>query len=103
MHPLRRSLHGFDDRVVPGTATQVSCQSPAYRVFIGMRFAVEHVDRGHDHSWRAIPALETVVRYECLLQGMQVAVAAQALDRGDFRIPEPHCEDGAAFESLTID
>src|SRR5438105_151812 len=95
--PLARGLlgrafaHGFsargyrlDDVVVAGTAAQIAFELVANGVVIKLvAFAIDDIDRRHDHARRAVAALQPVMFAEGFLHRMQRAVRLrQALDRG---------------------
>jgi hypothetical protein len=50
-----------------------------------IRIPIHDLRRGHDHSRRAITALQTVAFPEPFLHRMQTAIRRQALDRSDVR------------------
>src|SRR3984957_14062428 len=62
-----------------------------------------HADRRADLSRRAIAALEPVMFDEGLLQGMQRAGSAEALDRGDLAAFILHSESEAGIDALAVD
>src|SRR5262249_51619396 len=82
-HVLRARRDGFDDVVIAGAAAQVAFQLLADGLVVEVvAFTVDHVDRGHDHAWRAEAALKTVMLAERRLHRMQFGRArGQAFDR----------------------
>src|ERR1700722_13255721 len=61
-----------------------------------------HADRRADLTGRAIAALESVVFDERLLQGMQRAGSAEALDRGDLAALILNGQSEAGIDALAI-
>src|SRR5262245_5955364 len=82
-HVLSRPLDGLDDVVVAGAATEVALQLVADQLFGRLGIALQHLLGGHDHPGGAEAALEAVLFPEALLDGMQLAVFGEPLDRGD--------------------
>ena len=68
-------LDSFYDVLVAGAATQVSFEAVTNLFLRGMRIALDQLRGGHNHSGRAVAALQAVTLPETFLHGMQVAVA----------------------------
>jgi len=66
-----------------------------------MWVVAQQVSRGHDHSRRAIAALDRVLGMECLLQRVPLPVG-HALDRGDLSTIGLYRKDGAAFHRFAV-
>src|ERR1700688_2348406 len=108
----RAAAHGlgpggdrFDDVVVAGAAADVAFELLADGVIVEIvALAAHDIDRGHDHAWRAIAALQTVVLAERLLHRMQLRLRrGEPLDRqhvGAFELQRQH---GARLCSLAVD
>jgi hypothetical protein len=60
------------------------------------------LDSGQDHAGRAVATLQSVTFPEALLKGMQLAVAREALDGGDFGAIRLHGQQRAGFYGLAI-
>src|SRR5262245_618239 len=87
---LSRSAHGggraldcLDDVLVAGTAAEVPLQPEADLPLVHAGAALDETEGGHDHPGRAVAALQAVVLAEGLLQGVQLAVRGESLDRED--------------------
>ena len=81
---IRRPLHGLDDVHVPGAAADVAGDGPPDVVLGGVGLAVEQRGGRQHHSGGAEAALQAVFLFETGLDRMQLAVARQPLDSGDF-------------------
>src|SRR3954471_11081682 len=68
-------VHGGDDVLVAGTATDRARDRGADLVVGGVRVLVEQRARGHQHPGRAEAALERVQLVEALLDRIQLPVA----------------------------
>src|SRR5574337_2033909 len=103
-HIARALRDRFDDVVIAGAAADVALEPvPDRRLVEVCAFAIDEVDRGHDHARGAEPALQPVIVLERLLHRMQVAVLGEPFDRGHVR-PLAACrEDGAGLDRLTVD
>jgi len=66
--------------------------------------AAHDIESGHDHSWRAEPALQAMVLAECLLHGMQgSARLGQTFDGGDCGAFTLQREGGARLGGYAVD
>jgi len=79
----RRPLNRIHNVRVARAPAQVALE--AVRNFLPCRFgiALEQLDPGHDHSGRAVAALQSVALPKPLLDRVQLAVARQSFDSGD--------------------
>jgi hypothetical protein len=73
-----------------------------YVVRARLRILAEQITRGHDHPWRAVPALQGVALVERLLQGMPLPVRGEPLDRGHFAPVGLDRQHGAALDGLAV-
>src|SRR6266540_4370160 len=80
---LRRPLDRFDDVHIPRAAADVSLDRLADLRLARARVRVEQVLGRHQHSGRAVAALEGVIVAERLLERVQRPVVGKALDRLD--------------------
>src|SRR5262245_65776294 len=55
---VRRVFHGVNDVLVAGAATEIAFQPVTDLLFGGARIILEQSARGHNHSGRAIRAVE---------------------------------------------
>src|SRR5258705_5194118 len=82
--PLTQFLRGvlicLDDVYVPGAATQVARNGVANFIIGRVGIRAEEGVSGHQHSGRAVAALQTVLLKESVLQGMQLAVLFETFD-----------------------
>src|SRR5207248_1282716 len=60
----RSVLYGVDDVLVAGAPAEVTGDAFADLLLRRLRRVVQEVDRRHDHPWRAVAALEAVLRPE---------------------------------------
>ncbi len=74
----------------------------ADRGLIGRGAAVDQADRGEHHARRAVAALERVLVVERLLDGMQLPVLREALDRGDLGAVGLDTEHRARLHRLAV-
>src|SRR5438874_10014631 len=78
-------LDGLDDVLIARAAAEVPLERLADLSLARRGILVEQADDRHDHPGRAEAALQRVLLVERLLDGMQLAVLRQALDRRDLR------------------
>ena len=64
--------------------------------------ALQKLHTGHDHTGRAVAALQAVAFPETFLYGVQLPVAGQTLDGGNFTEVSLDGEDGTGFHGETI-
>src|SRR4029077_7101288 len=96
-------LNRVDDVLVAGAATEIAGDAFTYLALRRRRRVVEQPDGRHDHARRAVAALQPVLFPESLLQGMQLAVRRQALDRRDLGSVGLDCEDGARLRTAAVE
>src|SRR5687767_9986395 len=82
-HLIRRVFHGVDDVLVTGAAAEIAFQPVTDLLFGRARILPKQSASGHDHSGRAVAALQAVAFPESFLQRVESAVFRQALDGGD--------------------
>src|SRR5262245_18630973 len=73
-HLFGGALHRLDNVLVAGASAQIAFQAVTDLVRAGVRIALQDLSRGHDHSGRAIAALQAMVLPEALLNRVQFAV-----------------------------
>src|SRR5260370_35395619 len=72
-HGLGAGGDGFHDIVVAGAPADIAFKLfPDGALVEFVAEAMHHVDRRHDHAWRAEAALQTLVLAERLLHGMEL-------------------------------
>jgi hypothetical protein len=76
-------LNRFDDVLVAGAAAQIPFEPVANLVHAGIGIPIEYLRGGHDHSRRAVTALQTVLLPESFLHGMQISVCGHAFNGCD--------------------
>src|SRR5579875_3739181 len=76
LHLLGRPLHGLDDVLIAGAATDVARQRPPDLRLRGVGVLLEQRLRDEHHRRRAEAALEPVLLLEALLEGVQLAAHA---------------------------
>src|SRR5262249_24416988 len=83
--PLRArdGLYGLDDVVVAGTAAEIALEPVADLVVRRARMLLQEAGRRHDHSGRAVAALQRMVLLERALHWVRLAVRGKPLDRRD--------------------
>src|SRR3954462_11182110 len=74
-------LHRRDDPRIRAAAADVAAHRLAHVVIGRTPGLVQHRDRRHDLTRRAVPALEAVVGDECLLHRVELLAARKPLDR----------------------
>src|SRR5581483_10393064 len=99
----QRRLHGVDDGVVAGAAAVVARQKCADVLAAAGRALAQELGRGHEHAWRAEPALQGIALDECLLQVGDLAAVGEALDGDDLGAIGLHGEHQAAAYDGAID
>src|SRR5262245_42497757 len=104
LHGLGAGRDGLDDVVVAGAAAEVAFELMANGGIVEVvALAVDHVDRGHDHAWSAIAALQSVMLAERLLHRVERAVGiCKTFDGGDVRALDLPHEDRARFDRLVV-
>src|SRR5579884_838444 len=103
LHEPAGQPNGVDDVLVAGAATEVAVQRLSNLRLVGTPIALEQVDRRHDHSRRAIPALQAVLLDESLLDRMKRSIARQSLDGGEGGAVELDGKEGARLCRSSID
>src|SRR3954467_9262260 len=78
---LGSGLHGRDDVLVAGAAAEVPLQPLADLLLGRVRVLLQEADRRHDHPRCAEAALQAVLLVEGALDGVQLAVLHERLDR----------------------
>src|SRR5579859_89757 len=79
----RRVLNGLDDIDVAGAAAQIARDTAPDLGLGRVRVGRQQGLRREEHARRAEPTLQAVLLEEPLLQGVQLTVLLQALDRFD--------------------
>src|SRR5262249_5704429 len=90
---------GILDRVVAGAATEVPLEMERQVLSLLLRKAC----RGHDHPRSAETALERLGTEKSLLHRMELAVARQSLERGNFAAFGPESGDQATVDRFTVE
>ena len=87
---------------IPSAAAQVPLD--AVRDLLAARFgiALEQLQSGHDHTRRAVTALQSVTLPEPFLHRMQLAVSSQALDGSHFGTVRLDGENRTRFHRAAI-
>src|SRR5688572_9790243 len=98
-----RLLHGIDDLVVAGAATEVAHQPLLDLVLIRLRVLVEKGSCGDDLAGGADAALEAATVDGRLLYGAEVLRRTEALDRGDVCTISLDGERDAGGYDLAVD
>ena len=100
---FRRPLNRIHNVRIPSATAQVAFQAVGDFFACRLRVALEQLHAGHDHSGRAVAALQTVTFPEPLLDGVQLAVAGQAFNGGDFAPIGLDGEQGARLGGLAVE
>jgi hypothetical protein len=69
----------FDDRLIPGTATEIAIQCQSQICFAGKI----QLFSGHNHAGGAIAALKALFLQKCLLHWGKLSVLGKSFDRCD--------------------
>src|SRR5579864_9466351 len=88
--------------LVPGTTAEISLQAVPDFFITGIRSSRQNLRRRHDHSRRAITALQAVVFPETLLHRMQLALGRHALNGRDLGAISLDSKQRAGFYRLAI-
>src|SRR5215207_8040895 len=99
----RRPAHRLHDVHVARAAAQVPGDGPADLVLAGVGVAVKQRPADQHHRRRAEPALQAVALLEALLDGVELAVARQALDGGDRPAVGLHREQRAGLHRRAVE
>ena len=96
-------LDRVDDVGIAGASAEVAFDR--VRDFRARRFGIvlQELNASHNHPRRAVAALEAVALPEALLHGVQLAIARQAFNRGDFGAVGLHGEHGAGLGRFAIE
>jgi hypothetical protein len=97
-----RSLHGSNDVLVSRAAAEVSLETVPDFLFGRAGIAFEQLSGGHDHSWRAKAALQSVLVPKSFLNGMQVSVFGDSFDGYDSSAIGLDGEHRAGFDGFTV-
>src|SRR2546423_15699159 len=71
--------------LIAGAPAEISFQAVTNFFTRRMRIAIDDLRRGHDHSGRAIAALQSMLLPEAFLHRMQFAIRSQTFDGRDIR------------------
>src|SRR5260221_6134338 len=93
-------FHCFDDLYVTSTTAQVSAQSHFDLLICWMRVLLQKCFSGQDHSRRAIPALEGMFFFKCLLNQV---ISSQSFNSGDFAALSIRSQKDARRDWFAID
>src|SRR5215471_3251612 len=88
--------------LVAGTAAEVALQTVPDLFCTGIGIALQDLGRSHDHSRRAVAALQAMMFPESLLDGMLLAALRQALDGGDCGTVSLGRQHGARLYCLAV-
>src|SRR5690349_5703364 len=80
--------------LIAGTATEIAFETVSYLRFAGIRISIQNLCRSHDHTGRAIAALQTVLLPKAFLYRMEIAVRRHAFDGCNvrpIRLDSEHC------------
>ena len=99
---LRGFLHRCHDLHVSRAHAQIPRQTLANLLFAGVRVLAQQRVGRHDHSGRAVSALEAVVLDEGLLNGVQRVALRQTLDGGDLLAVGLHRKHEARFHQRAV-
>src|ERR1700722_10236472 len=80
-HLAGGKLHRLDDVLVTGAAAQISGDAPADFLLSGVRILLEQSVGRYEHARGAVTALQSMLLFKTLLQGMKLAVLHHALYR----------------------
>ena len=86
------------DRMVTRAAAEIALEAEGQILLL----LIAQAGGGHDHSRRAKTALEGLRIEKRLLHGMQISIAGQALDGGDFAALGPIGGHKAAMDGFAI-
>ena len=73
-HGLRRRLNGVDNILIAGAATNVAFEIISDFIFCRVGIFFQQCRSGHDHTWRAKTALQTVMVLKGLLDRTEGAI-----------------------------
>jgi hypothetical protein len=96
-------LNGFNDLHVAGAHAQIAGQRFANLFFGWVRITLEQGMASHDHSRRAVAALESVVLDEGFLYRAQFTVRRQTFDGRDFTPIRLHGEVETRFDDFALE
>src|SRR5712691_6879518 len=99
----RGRLHGLDDVVVAGAAAEVALERQPDLGLARLRMLLQQADRRQHHSRRAVAALEGVLLVEGTLDGVQLAVGREPLDRGHLAAVGLDGEHRARLDRLPVE
>ena len=87
---------------IPRAPAQVALNAVRDLLTAGFGVALEQLDAGHDHTRRAVTALQAVAFPEAFLHRMQLAVSSQALDGSHFGTVRLDGENRTRFHRAAI-
>src|SRR5262249_40862998 len=96
-------LNGVDDMLVARAPAEVAFEPVPDLLLARVGLAREQLTAGHDHARGAEPALEAVLRPERVLEGVQLAVLSQSLDRRHLGAVGLDRQHGAGLDGLAVD
>src|SRR5919106_3333126 len=103
-HPVGGDLDGPDDVRVAGAAAEIAGDGLADLALVGTGAASQQLARRHDDARGAVPALQSVLLPERLLQRMQAVLGVgEPLDRRDLAPVRLRREDRARLDAPAVE
>src|SRR5689334_12924007 len=93
----------IDNLLITGAETEIAVELAPDHLSVRCLIPADHVDRGHDHSYRTETALQSVMLAKCSLYGVQLPNKSEAFDGGHcsaFRLAR---EDRAGLYGTSVD
>src|SRR5215212_1306402 len=103
VHVLLCELDGLHDVLVSGAAAKISLETLTDLLLRCVRLLLEEAYGGHDHTRRAVAALEPMRLVKGLLHGVPQPVLHDALHRRDLVPVGLHSQDRARLDGLTVE
>ena len=98
-----RHQYRVDDALIAGAAAQVTGERFPDFWFLGVRMVAQEGDNGHEDSWRTESTLQRMRFVKRLLNGMELAIAAKALDGRNLMAIGLHRQHQARPDGLSIE
>jgi hypothetical protein len=102
LHFFGGILNRIDNMRITRAAAQVALDAVGDLFAAGFRVALEQLDSGHDHTRRAVTALQPVAFPETFLHRMKLTISSEALDSGHFGTVGLDGKNGAGLHRAAI-
>src|SRR5207237_622127 len=102
-HLLSSILDSSHDVLIACAAADIALESLTNLFFCWIGIIFEQLIRGHNHTWRAEAALQTMLLPEALLNWVQTSLRCKPLNGCHFTTICLHCQYRTGFDGFAIE